>query len=210
MGFDVRIIQDGLSEKEAFELEYQTIQHYVFDLGYAINIAGYRDISNPKFLTNATFGGAGLRDLKRPEHSTLMSGENNPMYGVNVWDSYSAEKAEEVREKLSKSFSGKSNPMYGISPQERMSEDKYQEWLQKTWHRLSNQQGDKNPNSKKIYMYDKDRNFVKDFSCIKECALWLQSDLGFTSSLANIANLVGRSANHNVPYKGYWFYFKKI
>ena len=58
-GHAVVIIKDKLTEKQAFRLERDTIEDYIFNLGYGIDIDGYRDYSNNKYLTNMTFGGEG-------------------------------------------------------------------------------------------------------------------------------------------------------
>ena len=58
-GHAVVIIADNLTEEEAFNLERETIEDYVFNLGYGIDIEGYRDFSNKKYLTNCTWGGEG-------------------------------------------------------------------------------------------------------------------------------------------------------
>ena len=58
-GHAVVIIADNLTEEEAFNLERETIEHYVVNVGYGIDIDGYRDYSNKKYLTNCTWGGEG-------------------------------------------------------------------------------------------------------------------------------------------------------
>ena len=57
-----------------------------------------------------------------------MSGENNPMYGINLWDTFSEDKKDAIKNRLSILNSKENNPMYGISPKERMSEEKYNQW----------------------------------------------------------------------------------
>lgn len=209
VGFKVNKIKTNLSEDEAYELEYETIKRYVFELGYGIDIDGYKEGKDGLFLTNRAWGDKGLRDLKRPKQSELMSGKNNPMYGINVWDNYSPTKKEDMKKKYSENFKGKNNPMYGVSPKERMDEDTYKRWFEKTHERLTKQEMSKNPNSKRVLVYDAENNYLKEFSCIKECALWFKEKGYSNSSLANIANLIGRSANHNRDYMGFHFKFNK-
>ena len=58
-GHKVVVIKNNLTEKKAFELERDIIKYCVFNLGYGINIDGYRDYSSKKYLTNCTWGGEG-------------------------------------------------------------------------------------------------------------------------------------------------------
>ena len=58
-GHKVVVIKNNLTEKDAFELEREIIEDYVFTFGYGIDIEGYRDFSNKKYLTNCTWGGEG-------------------------------------------------------------------------------------------------------------------------------------------------------
>ena len=75
-GHAVLIIKDNLTEEEAFELERDTIEDYVFNLGYGINIDGYRDYSNNKYLTNCTWGGEGSSGYKFSEESKQKMSES--------------------------------------------------------------------------------------------------------------------------------------
>ena len=58
-GFITVILKDNLTNEEATYLEMETIEHYVFDLGYGIDIDGYRNYDENCYLTNMTFGGEG-------------------------------------------------------------------------------------------------------------------------------------------------------
>lgn len=136
-GMTVKIIKDNLTESEAFQLEMETIRHYVFDLNYGIDIIGYNnDLTKNGHLTNCSFGGEGTtgavhtEEWKR-EHSKAMTGENNPMYGKNALDYMSEDAKRILKEKQSKNTSGKNNPMYGVSPKDRMDEETYKEWYKK-------------------------------------------------------------------------------
>ena len=55
----VEIIYDNLTEREALDLEMQTIHELVFNEGYSIDIHGFNDKSNTNYLTNCTWGGEG-------------------------------------------------------------------------------------------------------------------------------------------------------
>lgn len=135
-GYETIIIKSNLTEKEALALESEIIHHYVFDLGYGIDIDGYRKNGSDMYLTNQTFGGEGARGVKhtdswKTEHSKKMTGSGNPMYGVNMFANLPIKKQEALREIWSKKFTGEGNPMYGVSPQERMTPERYEAWLNK-------------------------------------------------------------------------------
>ena len=91
-GCVVSIIKDGLTEKEALDLGKEIIDDYVFNLGYSINIEGFKRRNDNEYLTNSTWGGDGISGIKfskeRREKISLANkkagkfkGKNNPMYG---------------------------------------------------------------------------------------------------------------------------------
>ena len=90
-------IKENLTEKEAFALEREIIEDYVFVFGYGINIKGYRDY-NHEYLTNCTWGGEGTS-------------------GLNPYENKTPEEIEEIRRKQSESHKGKNagekNGMWG-------------------------------------------------------------------------------------------------
>ena len=107
-GYKAVIIKDNLTEDEAFELERERIEYYVFTLGYGIDIEGYENRENNKFLTNMTFGGEGVSGIKHSEEtkrkiSEALKGENNPMHGKKGMYHLS----EEAKLKLSEAHKGK-------------------------------------------------------------------------------------------------------
>ena len=91
------IIKDNLTEEEAFELERDIIEYYVFTLGYGIDIKGYRNIENNEFLTNMTFGGEGVSGIKRSEEHKKKISEANR----------GRKRSEETRKKISEGNKGK-------------------------------------------------------------------------------------------------------
>ena len=108
-GCRVKIIKDGLTEKEAFALERERIEDYVITFGYGAPIDGYRDYSN-NYLTNFTWGGEGTSGYKFSEEqkqkiSEKVSGEKNGMYGKNPWNK-GKEMSEEFKIKNSESHKG--------------------------------------------------------------------------------------------------------
>ena len=109
-GHKVVVIKNNLTEKDAFKLERDMIKYCVFNLRYGIDIDGYRDYSNKKYLTNCTWGGEGVSGMHHSEEvkqrmSELNKGKNNPMYGKHL--------SEETRKKMSESLKGKNHPLYG-------------------------------------------------------------------------------------------------
>ena len=96
-GHAVIIIEDNLTEDEAYWLERDTIEDYIFNLGYGIDIDGYRDYSNNKYLTNMTFGGEGpsgrkFSDKTKRKMSKAKKGRK---------------RSEEVKRKISETCKGK-------------------------------------------------------------------------------------------------------
>lgn len=79
-GFVTVIIEKGLTNEEATELEIQRIEEYVFDYGYGIDINGYRNYDDNYFLTNMTFGGDGTLTPCSEERRKFMKEHNK---GIN-------------------------------------------------------------------------------------------------------------------------------
>ena len=122
-------IKENLTEKEAFALEREIIEDYVFVFGYGINIDGYRDYSH-EYLTNCTWGGEGCSGLNPYANKTEeemeeigkkiseknkgeknpmygKTGENSPMYGKNAFENKTSEEMEEIGKKISEKLSKK-------------------------------------------------------------------------------------------------------
>ena len=97
-GHKVVIIKNNLTEEEAFELERDTIKYYVFDLGYGIDIEGYKDYDHElPHLTNCTWGGEGVS-------------------GISPWNKGKKgayHHSDETKRKISEARKDKSNPLYG-------------------------------------------------------------------------------------------------
>ena len=125
-GHAVVIIADNLTEEEAFNLERDTIEDYIFNLGYGINIYGYRDYSNDEYLTNCTWGGEGVSGHRSEETKRKMSEAHKGQISCNKGKKFSedikqkmseAHKgikfSEEHKQKMSEAKKGKNSPMYG-------------------------------------------------------------------------------------------------
>ena len=96
-GNAVVIIKNHLTEKEAFELERDTIEDYVFNLGYGIDIEGYKDYDHKlPHLTNMTWGGEGVS-----------RGQLSEEYKKNLSEAHKGKKlSEETKLKISKAIKG--------------------------------------------------------------------------------------------------------
>lgn len=243
-GMKVNIIAENLTEDEAYEIERKTIEHYVFDLGYGIDIIGYNNNPNEKgHLTNHTFGGDGSYGMVHSEewckkHSDDMTGEGNPMYGINIWDTYSEERKSKIKNKLSESSSGINNPMYGVSPKDRMDENTYKIWKEKTQNRLRNQIGENNPNfgnrtlhnkvkdnpelrvqyysrpgkqngrARGLIIKDLSHNIVGEFDVMTDACQWIKDTLNINSKIDGIRSNIGISIKKNKPYRNFYFEYK--
>ena len=111
----VVIIKNNLTEKEAFNLETEVIEDYVFVFGYGINIEGYKDFSNKTYLTNCTWGGEGTSGRKHSEEEKRKTGESLKGHVASLetrqkqsnsqkerWNSMSNERKEELGNIFSK------------------------------------------------------------------------------------------------------------
>ena len=129
-------IKENLTEKEAFALEREIIEDYVFVFGYGINIKGYyKGYNENERLTNCTWGGEGCSGYKFSEEqkqkmgelhkrenlseetiqrmSESVSGEKNPMFGKNPYANKTSEEMKIIGEKMSESRKGEKNGMWG-------------------------------------------------------------------------------------------------
>lgn len=178
---NVRIVCNNLEEEYAYNKEIETIAKYK-DMGWC--------------KANHSVGGA---------FPAVCPGDTNGMYGRT----HTEESRKKISLALSQGqFAGEKNPQFGISPSERMSLEVYAGWLDK---QRTNKNGQDNPNfgnrklsefykahpevakekqsrknekngrAKKIYLYDIDYNFIKEFSCIKFCGEYLK-EIGATDS----------------------------
>lgn len=236
-GMKVKIIKNNLSEDAAFDLEKELIRKYVFELEYSIDIDGYRNRNNSKkCLTNSTWGGEGTSRPKTKEEkerqSILMSGENNPMYGINVWDLMTEEQRKKESIYRSKRAKGRNNPMYNVSPKERMDDNTYKQWRKK---QAENKIGSRNPNygSKTLHNKIKDRPDLRikyysrpgiqngrcvkvgcytlndihlgDFEYLGECAEWVKEYLQINTKINCIRSGISKAIKNNKPYRGLKF-----
>lgn len=231
-GHAVVIIADNLTEEEAFEIERETIEDYVFNLGYGIDIIGYNNEKDEiGHLTNNTFGGDGTSGRRHTEEEKLnqsirMTGKNNPMYGISL------KMSDENKKIMSERNKGEKNPMYGISPKDRMSEEVYNNWRynrkdnsgennpnygnkwseEKRRHlsefRKGKYVGEDNPHSKTIQVYNLDGELINEFTMLQKCAKWLISELNLTSKYTSVQQNISTSIKKNKPYRKLIFKYK--
>lgn len=113
----IEIVQDNLSEEDAFDLECSMIEDLVFNECYGIDVKGF-NIDNEYYLTNATWGGEGSsgriyiptkETLKKLSESHL--GQQSPMLGKHHSD--------ESKQKMRDGHLGKSPNMSDKAKKDR-------------------------------------------------------------------------------------------
>lgn len=101
---DVRIVRDGLTETEAYELEHETIIYYLENTDYR--------------LTNQSTGGDGgfsffsktqaqLDAIERRKGMPINVGENNPMFGKTWHEGKTKEEIKEIYERIANANRGR-------------------------------------------------------------------------------------------------------
>lgn len=109
-------IKENLTEKEAFALEREIIEDYVFVFGYGINIKGYyKGYNENEHLTNCTWGGEGVSGLNSFANKTP---EEMEIIRRNMSESHKGKKnSKEHNKNISKAkkgkYAGKNHPLYG-------------------------------------------------------------------------------------------------
>lgn len=103
-GHAVVIIADNLTEEEAYWLERDTIEDYVFNLGYGIDIEGHKDYDHElPHLTNMNWGGRGVTSgMHHSEETKRKIGEKNSeaLKGKNKGKKHSEEHNKKISEAL--------------------------------------------------------------------------------------------------------------
>ena len=98
-GYEVVKVKENLTEEEAYALEKEIIEDYVFVFGYGINIKGYyKGYNENEHLTNCTWGGEGSSGYKFSEESKRKSSESHK----------GKKQSEEIKQKISEKNKGKS------------------------------------------------------------------------------------------------------
>ena len=167
--FEHKIIAKNLTQNEANIMEEELIKKYQStdrNKGYNIMFGGDNHSLNDEtkkklsIITKERMSNYTAEELKAigSKISVALSGENNGFYGKKH--------TETTKQKMSKNhadFSGENHPMYG----KHHSEETRNEWSKK--RRGKNLYGD-NPNAKAVIQYDKNMNYIRKFSTIKEAS----------------------------------------
>lgn len=168
-GFEHKIIAENLTQNEANIIEEKLIKKYKStdrNKGYNIMFGGdnhsLSDETKKKLsiITKERMNSYSEKELKAigDKISIALSGKNNGFYGKKH--------TETTREKMRNNhvnFSGSNHPMYG----KHHSEETKTEWSKK---RKGKNLYDDNPNAKSVIQYDKEMNYIKTFSTIKEAS----------------------------------------
>lgn len=186
---NVRIRYNNLTEERAFQLEIQTIKKYK-----AIN----------QCKCNFTEGGEGISGYTHSEKakeiiSKTHRGKKNSQFGISPKDRMGVG-YKEWRIKMHENKIGECNPNYN----NHFLKKKYQEDPQLALEKQS-RKGIKNGMSKKIKLYDKNMNFIKEFDYIGLCCDYLHKNYGFSDNAEVVRLGIRRSIRMNVPYKGFKF-----
>ena len=120
-GHAVLIIKDNLTENEAYWLERYIIEYCVFELGYGIDIEGYKDYDHKlPHLTNMNWGGRGGTSGMNPfankteeEMKIISNKKSNSLKGKNKGKHHSEETKRRISESNKGKQAGKNNPMFG-------------------------------------------------------------------------------------------------
>ena len=192
-GYYSVIYKDGLSAEESCELEKERIRHYVFDLGYGIDIRGYMKDNPDMFLTNRTFGG---------EDGFFKNGELNPQYGVSPIDrmgSHYDEWFKKNSERCKKQV-GELNPNYGNDTLHNIVKDNPE--LRIKWYSRKDEQ---NGRAVSIRAFDPDGNEIGVFKTIGKCCQYLKDNYGFKASINGMRSRITVCIKSNKPYKKFRF-----
>lgn len=210
-GFITKIYKDHLSEDESLKIENERICYYVFDLGYGIDIDGYRNESNNTYLTNSTFGGQGSNGVPhtqewKEEHSKRMSGSGNPMYGISPKERMAPEKYNEWLENIRKrDFNGSNNPNFGNNTLHEKVKDSPELRIQ-----YYSRPKEQNRRAREIYVYDLSGNLINRFDHIGECAEWVIKQLNSSSKVSSVRCSIITSIKQNKPYQNYKFSYYEL
>lgn len=176
-------LYENLTESRAFLLEKCLISHFVYTLGYSIDIKGFKRVKG-YHLTNQTFGGEGISGLKHSDitKQKISEGEKGKTVSEETRKKQSdAQKgkklSDETKNKISKSMKGENNPMYSKHHNEetkqKISESKkgkknpcYGRTGEK--HPMFGRKGADNPKSIKVIAFTDSKSYCKEFAGTKE------------------------------------------
>lgn len=190
-GMKVNIVENGLTESEAYNKEYELINHYINEEGYGIDIIGLEGNDPDKFLTNKTFGSQGS------------IGISNPQFNVSPKDRMTEEVynnwLEKTVSRLEKQ-TGKNNPNYNNKTlHNKVKDDK--ELRIKYYSRPGAQNG----RAQKIKVYDINMNYINTFDTIGEAAQWIKDELNLSAKIDSIRTNIRERTKKGKPYKNMYF-----
>ena len=203
----VYILEENLSEKEAYQIECYYINEYKYKIGYN--------------LTNICDGGEGVTLLgeKNPMYGRTWWDENTPIEKINKWKlstrnfgenngNFRREYTDEERKRMSEGkkgkFLGKNNPNYGNDTLKRKYADNPKLKI------LNSRKGKVNGRSIKVFIY-KDDVLFREFDYIGECSKWLIENKYTTSNkVKSVSAIVSKSIKENKEYRGFKFFCEKI
>lgn len=189
----IEIIKSGLSEEDAYSLEYETIMYYINQLGYGIDIDGYKGDDDTHFLTNKTFGSRGC------------IGESNAMYKVSPKERMSEDKYFEWFQKTStrlKNQIGEKNPNYKNDTLHNKVKDNPELRI-----KYYSRPGSQNGRSKQVEIYDINHNYIATFDYIGACCEWLKNELNLNTKVDSIRSNITYRTKNNKPYLNHYFKF---
>ena len=181
-GHAVVIIADHLTEEEAYWLERDTIEDYVFNLGNGIDIKGHNDYDHElPHLTNMDWGGIGGKSgINRTEETKEKISESHK--GMHH--------SEKTKQKISEKVSGEKNGMFGKKGKDspiygekngmfgkNPFENKTEEEMETIVRKISEKNKGKNPYANKTeeemeIISNKKSNSMKGKNAGEKSAMW--------------------------------------
>ena len=148
------LIEDNLTEQEAYDLERQLITNMVYNEGYSIDIHGWKR-NEGRNLVNRSFGGDG--PIGKRDSDETRKKKSEARLGTHL--------SKETKQKLSEINTGKNNPNYGKhlseETKQKISEanknrPRTQEWLDNL---SKSHMGQVSHNRKKVHCIELDLYF---------------------------------------------------
>ena len=203
----VCILEQYLTEEEAYQIECYYINKYKYEIGYN--------------LTNVSDGGEGatLVGEKNPMYGRTWWDENTPIEKINKWKmnvrnfgkkngNYKRPYTLEEKQRMSLAKKGKyvgdKNPNYGNDTLRKKYEANPELKM------LNSRKGEINGRTTKIFAY-KENILLGEFEYIGKCAEWLiKNNYTKAKRIHSIRTNITKSIKENKKYLGLKFYYKKI
>lgn len=159
----VVIIAENLTEQEAFDLEIKTIYDYVFNEGYGINIKGIGYERGFPYLINRTWGGEGFGGISPYSYATTKEKYDTWRENIRkgVINCHNEERSRRMKE-------AQNRPE--VKKKKSIAQSKAMQGMSDFYSRLRKEKtGIQSSNKRRVYVYDKNMNKIKEFQLIKEC-----------------------------------------